>query len=177
MSLEENIIRQVEFYFSDSNLPNDRFMRSQVADHPEGYVEIKIIASFQRMQKLSTNLNQIITAIKKSTLLEVDKDEKLVRRKTPLPEELDNDKRTVTLIGIPEEETIETIEKNYEKYGKINCVRIIKDKSTKKSKGIVSIEFNKEEEAKKFLEIKLENIKIQTKAEYFEEKKNKSKKK
>jgi len=101
----------------------------------------------------------------------------LVRRKDPLPEELDNDKRSVTLIGISEDETIETIQKNYEKYGKINCVRIIKDKSTKKAKGIASIEFDKEDDAKKvFLEIKFENIKTQSKMEYFEEKKSKTKK-
>lgn len=27
---------QVEFYFSDSNLPKDKFLRQQVEAHPEG---------------------------------------------------------------------------------------------------------------------------------------------
>lgn len=35
-SLENKIIKQVEFYFSDSNLPRDKFLRSLVANHPEG---------------------------------------------------------------------------------------------------------------------------------------------
>jgi hypothetical protein len=30
---EQTILDQVEFYFSDSNLPTDRFLRSLVADH------------------------------------------------------------------------------------------------------------------------------------------------
>ncbi len=35
--ITSNKIReQVEFYFSDSNLPKDKFLRSLVANNPEG---------------------------------------------------------------------------------------------------------------------------------------------
>ena len=34
--VERKIQEQVEFYFSDSNLPKDKFLRSLVANNPEG---------------------------------------------------------------------------------------------------------------------------------------------
>lgn len=33
---------QVEFYFSDSNLPRDRFLREKVAENPEVSLEAKL---------------------------------------------------------------------------------------------------------------------------------------
>jgi hypothetical protein len=50
------------------------------------------------MKNISTDLTEITNAIKKSKILEVDKDEKLVRRCTPLPEESDIDKRSLTVV-------------------------------------------------------------------------------
>lgn len=34
--LSAKVRKQVEFYFSDSNLPTDKFMQAQIAADPEG---------------------------------------------------------------------------------------------------------------------------------------------
>lgn len=43
---------QVEFYFSDSNLPRDKFLNEKVAADPEGYVDIALLCTFSRMKAL-----------------------------------------------------------------------------------------------------------------------------
>lgn len=50
--LRAAILKQVEFYFSDANLPSDEFMRKQVARQPDGFVPLGIIAGFKRMKAL-----------------------------------------------------------------------------------------------------------------------------
>ena len=48
----DKVVRQMEFYFSDSNLPRDRFMLERVHENPEGYVDIGLIATFARMRDI-----------------------------------------------------------------------------------------------------------------------------
>lgn len=43
---------QVEFYFSESNLPRDRFLRAEVAKTPNGAVGLALVCSFSRMRAL-----------------------------------------------------------------------------------------------------------------------------
>ncbi|KAG0487335.1 hypothetical protein HPP92_009430 [Vanilla planifolia] len=42
----------VEYYFSDENLPNDKFLLKQMRKDKEGYVPIAIISSFRKMKSL-----------------------------------------------------------------------------------------------------------------------------
>ena len=41
--LERKLLRQLEFYFSDSNLPRDKFLRETVERDPDAYVDLKLI--------------------------------------------------------------------------------------------------------------------------------------
>ncbi|MAD20226.1 MAG: hypothetical protein CMJ52_08595 [Planctomycetaceae bacterium] len=54
--LDENtslyIRRQVEFYFSDSNLPRDAFLRGKVEENEEKKVEIAVLASFSKLRAI-----------------------------------------------------------------------------------------------------------------------------
>ncbi|KAG0485582.1 hypothetical protein HPP92_009661 [Vanilla planifolia] len=50
--LRDKIVRQVEYYFSDENLPNDKFLLKQMRKDKEGYVPIAIISSFRKMKSL-----------------------------------------------------------------------------------------------------------------------------
>jgi lupus La protein len=100
MSTEEKILKQVEFYFSDSNLPHDKFLRSLVANDPQGFVSIETIASFKKMKELTTDIKEIIKAIHTSDFVEVDKEEKNVRRSTPLPENSKQDDRSIYAVSL-----------------------------------------------------------------------------
>ena len=42
----------MEFYFSESNLPRDRFLRAEVAKTPNGAVGLALVCSFSRMRAL-----------------------------------------------------------------------------------------------------------------------------
>jgi hypothetical protein len=44
--------KQIEFYFSDSNLPKDKFLRAQAEAHPDGLVDLSLLLSFSRMRTL-----------------------------------------------------------------------------------------------------------------------------
>lgn len=48
----ERVVKQMEFYFSDSNLPRDKFMLERIVDNEEGYVDLSLIATFARMRDI-----------------------------------------------------------------------------------------------------------------------------
>ncbi|KAJ9065081.1 hypothetical protein DSO57_1023500 [Entomophthora muscae] len=67
-----------EFYFSTQNLCRDVFFRKQM-DH-EGFVSFSLLASFNRVKRICTDLAVIRTAMRESKVLEV-KDMKVRRLK------------------------------------------------------------------------------------------------
>ena len=86
------ILRQVEFYFSDSNLPIDRFLLESTGGPANKPFPLKTIHNFKRMRHFQP-FSAIVDAVKQSAVLEVnDQDE--VFRKVPLAEKftLDVDK-------------------------------------------------------------------------------------
>jgi len=87
--LECKIVRQIEHYFGDYNLPRDKFLKETIkAD--DGWVPMETMLNFQRLAALSTDAKIIMAALKKggSGLMEVDEDNQKIRRcpTVPLPE-------------------------------------------------------------------------------------------
>lgn len=66
---KEAICQQIEFYFSAQNLCRDVFLRKQMDS--EGFVSIALLASFNRIKAISTDLAVIRSAIELSGALEV----------------------------------------------------------------------------------------------------------
>ncbi|KAF2594531.1 hypothetical protein F2Q70_00044311 [Brassica cretica] len=48
----KKLVTQVEFYFSDSNLPRDGFLRKEVSKSKDGLVSLPLVCSFSRMRNL-----------------------------------------------------------------------------------------------------------------------------
>lgn len=71
-ALRANIVKQIEYYFSDGNLQNDHYLISLMDD--QGWVPISIIADFKRVKKMSTDLQFILDALQSSTTVEVQCD-------------------------------------------------------------------------------------------------------
>lgn len=181
---------QVEFYFSDSNLPMDKFLLGKVGGSQNNPVEISILHSFKRMRRFQP-LEAIVSALKDSTFLELTNDDKCVRRRKPLPESLNDgpdpnavkvfeDKampRSVYVKGFGEElpSTQFDIEAFFAPYGPTNAIRLRRT-DTKLFKGSVFAEFEDEELAKKFLELdpkpkyKGNDLQIMSKKEYCDKK-------
>ena len=77
---------QVEFYFSDSNLPMDKFLLAQVGGTANNPVKISVIHGFQRMRHFQP-YEDVVAALKDSEMLDVT-DNDLIKRKVPLSNEI-----------------------------------------------------------------------------------------
>lgn len=93
--LEQKIIRQIEYYFGDINLPRDKFLQEKIKED-EGWVTLDVLLTFKRLAALSSDPEVITKAVEKSEhkLVEVSEDRKKLRRnpEKPLPE-LDDERR------------------------------------------------------------------------------------
>ncbi|ORX90690.1 La-domain-containing protein [Basidiobolus meristosporus CBS 931.73] len=146
--LKSKILKQVEFYFSDSNLPKDKFL-SGLANSNDGWVSIATIASFKRMRQF-TDKDLIVEALRESPeLLEVNEEGAMVRRTKPLSNLAEDSKRFVYVKGFPEEypELQEELEKFFEEHGKVLSVRMRRARPGNNFKGSVFVEFATSEEA------------------------------
>jgi lupus La protein len=89
---DKKILKQVEFYFSDSNFPKDKFLKAQAALNADGStasrrsassiprafkalraaeVPIATIATFERMKKIGGSLEDVVRVMRSSDQLEV----------------------------------------------------------------------------------------------------------
>ncbi|XP_066247542.1 la-related protein 1B [Euwallacea similis] len=68
-TLKEYIRNQIEYYFSEDNLNRDFFLRRKM--DPEGYLPVTLIASFHRVQALTSNISLILDAISSSDKIEL----------------------------------------------------------------------------------------------------------
>ncbi|GAB4859275.1 hypothetical protein Ancab_010736 [Ancistrocladus abbreviatus] len=69
MALRDNIVKQIEYYFSDENLLTDLYLISQMDD--QGWVPISTIAEFKRVKRMSTDILFILDALQSSGAVEV----------------------------------------------------------------------------------------------------------
>ncbi|KAF9972499.1 La ribonucleoprotein domain member 1B [Actinomortierella ambigua] len=68
-ALKSFILQQMEYYFSIENLCKDVFLRTQMDD--QGYVPLSLVANFNRVKHLTTDLNLIKETLKVSKDIEV----------------------------------------------------------------------------------------------------------
>ncbi|VVT44026.1 uncharacterized protein SAPINGB_P000265 [Magnusiomyces paraingens] len=166
----KEILKQVEFYFSDQNLPKDKFLLGLTKEN-EGWIPISTIATFSRMRRFSP-LETIVAALRESEdLLEVSENGELVRRKTPLDESAATSEsssnttekkpvskgaqafaRSIYAKGFGEETSASQydIEKYFEAFAPVTQVRL-RRADDKKFKGSVFVEFANLEDAQRFL--------------------------
>lgn len=149
------IRRQIEFYFSDSNLPRDKFLRAKTEENEHGYVDISIILSFKRIMMLNATQPHVINALKDSKLLAVDEEGSRVRRTTPLPAVSLFSTRAIFVKGwVPGSEppTIEAISKMFNPSGRVLAVRIRRwsdESGVKRFKGSLLVEMETPEAAER----------------------------
>ncbi|KAJ1396393.1 Winged helix-like DNA-binding domain superfamily [Sesbania bispinosa] len=168
----KKVIRQVEFYFSDSNLPTDSFMRKTVTESEDGMVSLALICSFNRMRKhlnlgdvkpdevTQDTVNAVAQVLRNSATLKVSEDGKKVGRTTELPksEEVIEQVEIRTIAASPFEYDLklEDVETFFGQYAKVNSVRLPRHVGDKKFFcGTALIEFSSEEEVEKVMKQKL----------------------
>ncbi|KAI9794731.1 MAG: hypothetical protein M1833_007388 [Piccolia ochrophora] len=160
----DEIRKQVEFYFSDSNLPADKYLLSLVGGTKNHPIPIVLLHNFKRMRHFQP-YEAVVAALKDSKALEVDENE-LVKRKTPIDESLlaesiDEAKkrmdekalnRSIYAKGFGEENptTQLDIEAFFAPYGPVNAIRLRRT-TFQLFKGSVFVEFPDEAAQQAFL--------------------------
>ncbi|RCV07246.1 hypothetical protein SETIT_1G228700v2 [Setaria italica] len=191
----KSVLRQVEFYFSDSNLPRDKFLRETVEQSDDGLVSLALICSFSRMKshlgldaavKPETVPEETVLAVaevlRRSPVLRVSEDGKKIGRASELlkPDEVIEqvDSRTVAASPLPYNVKLEDVQSFFAQYAKVNSVRLPRHIANKKHFcGTALVEFSEEEEAKKVSENTLVfagvNLEIRPKKEFDAEQESK----
>ncbi|KAE8688842.1 hypothetical protein F3Y22_tig00110954pilonHSYRG00112 [Hibiscus syriacus] len=77
VTLRVNIVKQIEYYFSDENLQHDHYLISLMDD--QGWVPISTIADFKRVKRMSTDVQFIMDALQSSSTVEAQGDK--IRRR------------------------------------------------------------------------------------------------
>lgn len=158
---EDKVRKQVEFYFSDSNLQTDRFLW-KIYEANDGWVELKTILTFGRMRQYRPE-DKVIAALRGSDKLVLSKNEDMICRKEPVKDfnEIRNRRKrnSVRIEGFPHESTQEELEDFFEKKiapnlnhdKEILSVRLIKTKAKKEFLGTIEVEFKDQKDADDFL--------------------------
>ncbi|CAK7350227.1 unnamed protein product [Dovyalis caffra] len=124
----------VEYYFSDENLPTDKYMTSLIKQNKEGFVPITVIASFRKMKKLTRDHSFIVAALRESSVLVVNSDGKKVKRLQPFAEVKDPKFCTVLVENLPEDHSVANLQRIFGAAGKIKKISICDPHAVEKSK-------------------------------------------
>lgn len=158
---DEKVRKQVEFYFSDSNLQTDKFLW-RIYEANDGWVELKTILTFGRMRQYRPE-DKVIEALKASDKLVFSSNNDMIRRKDPLKDfnELKNTRRrnSVHIEGFPKDVTQEDLEEWFSTKivpqlpaEKALCsIRRHRTKAGREFLGVADVEFKTQEDAEYFL--------------------------
>ncbi|CAH0473623.1 unnamed protein product [Peronospora belbahrii] len=122
---------QLEYYFCDENLLGDLFLLKNM--NMDGYVKLELLASFGRVKKLTTDINEIKKALELSTKLLLNEDESMVCRKEPLsPNQTYHGKlaRTAIAYNLPEDASVASLRETFQGCGEISYLRLLKKNTT-----------------------------------------------
>jgi len=165
-NLERNIVKQLSFYFSDTNLPYDKFLQNEIKND-DGWVKIDVLLTFKRLASLSKDPAVIAQAIKNATdsIVEVSESGDKIRRKADIAvpvadQEFLNEMiaRSIYCKGFPRTATMDELLEFASTFGDKIITKVTPRRlKTKEFKGTLYFTFNTKEEAEKFL--KLESVK------------------
>lgn len=144
--------KQVSFYFSDSNLSKDKYLRDLIQQDVHGYVSVRQIASFNKILEISSDEKLLLRAISEIPWLEFSADELSVRRNTPINFLYCADDRTIYIENLPprlEHKKLEHVLST--KFGPISHISLPRFKKNREFKGFGFVEFENCKDAEKAL--------------------------
>jgi len=147
--LLESIRQQMEFYFGDQNFPNDVFLNKllQLDETGQGWVSLKVVANFNKIKQLSTQIDIVRQALRYSPLIGVSEDGLYIRRKTPISQEGSSpEKKTIYVSKVPKGIDKESLSLAFGEYGTIVRLDLPIDKKTGENRGIAFVEYKSEAE-------------------------------
>lgn len=127
--LSEEIVEQVEFYFSNDSILKDAFLLKHVRRNKEGFVSLKLVSSFKRVRQLTKDWRVVGHAVRrKGKKVELNEECTKVRRIDPLPNfDETMPSRTIVACDLPMDKlSIEKVSDIFSKCGEIALIRILK---------------------------------------------------
>jgi len=108
---KRKLLRQVEYYFSDANLPSDKFLKDTMMEN-NGWVPLRTLFKFPRVKQLVENAQRLIPGVNpvehlrealrgSAELLRISEDGFGVQRATPIVDPQVVADRTVAVLGFP----------------------------------------------------------------------------
>ncbi|GFW00207.1 la-related protein 7 [Trichonephila clavipes] len=168
----------MEFYFSDSNLAKDSFLCNLLKKDPEGYVDLEIFKSFNKIKELTDDVSTIAEAISKSNILQISADKTKIKRIVPLGDMKDFDACTLYVEKLPPYADQKWIRDVFERFGRVDHVNIPRFNISNKIKGFAFVEFGEPESIEKaceYFRISLEKENVDSNGEQVESKSDKTK--
>ena len=125
--LQEKVIKQVEWYFSDENLLKDSFLMKHINRNKQGYVSLKLVASLRKVKTLSKDWKVVLESLRHSNLLALNEEETKIRRKSPAPQvDFGHVAKTLLITEYPQEQpNLANLEQHFGRYGEVSQVRLI----------------------------------------------------
>ena len=125
--LQERIVKQVEWYFSDENLLKDSFLMKHINRNKQGYVSLKLVASLRKVKALTKDWQAVLLSMRHSSSLALNEEATKIRRITAAPKvDYSHVSRTVIITNYPESEpTVHDIEKQFGRFGDVTLVRML----------------------------------------------------
>ncbi|XP_048234233.1 la protein 1 [Ricinus communis] len=181
------ILNQVEFYFSDSNLPRDDFLMKKVSQSKDGMVSLALVCSFSRIRAFlglgrtkqddlpHELLKSVAKILRKSSFLRVSNDGRKVgrvKKLSKIEEVIEQvDVRTIAASPFQYDITMEDVESFFAKFGKVNSVRLPRHMANNRVFcGTALIEFSTDGDAEHILKQSLvyagANIELKPKKEF-----------
>jgi hypothetical protein len=160
MSLDAaKLVKQLQFYLSDANLRNDKFMLSQLDASADGFISLSLFLTFNRVKKMVSSVSEIVSALETCpvTELELNHDKTCIKRKVEF-KKVDIDlinQKSVYYKNLPENVELEELEALFTLY---KAVLVKKIKRNQKYFGRVVVEFASVEDAKNALGVKYNEI-------------------
>ncbi|GFR04209.1 la-related protein 6 [Trichonephila clavata] len=108
--LRNKILKQVEYLFSDSNLPKDKFLLKHICRNKEGYVSLKLISSLRKVKALTKDWRVVAYSLEKSEKLQMNNEKTKIRRLEPLPDSAEETNMKKVIVIKKSSDTISTEE-------------------------------------------------------------------
>uniref|UniRef100_A0A914Z3Z0 HTH La-type RNA-binding domain-containing protein n=1 Tax=Panagrolaimus superbus TaxID=310955 RepID=A0A914Z3Z0_9BILA len=80
----DKLLKQIEYYFGDVNLPQDKFFQDEMKKD-QGWISVDKLLTCKRIKKLKSDKDAIAAALKNSTICEISADGTKIRRNPAIP--------------------------------------------------------------------------------------------
>eukprot|EP00007_Cunea_sp_BSH-02190019_P006498 CAMPEP_0174240878 /NCGR_PEP_ID=MMETSP0417-20130205/20985_1 /TAXON_ID=242541 /ORGANISM="Mayorella sp, Strain BSH-02190019" /LENGTH=462 /DNA_ID=CAMNT_0015320043 /DNA_START=31 /DNA_END=1419 /DNA_ORIENTATION=+ len=177
----KEISELLQFYFGDANLTRDGFLRNRITSSSDGWVDLDLLLTFNKLRSLTTLAEEVASAVLAfpSELIELSEDHTKIHRRVSLPSSDDSTDRSVYVCSVPSDMTQFQLREWFSTCGKVLFVSLPLDKATGRVRGFAFVEFETVEAAQKAVETmhrqkEFKKIGVIPKAKWLEQRKERN---